>query len=91
MRQEIKVELRCVHCQCEDLVRFGVAPNGSQRYRCKSCLKTFVESYKKEGYKPEVKNRIIEMAIDGVGVRATARLLGVDQNTVMSTLRKKSL
>ena len=72
-------------------MKFGIAGNGTQRYRCKGCSKTFVEQYKKEAYKPGVKEKIVEMAIDGVGVRATGRLLGVDQNTVMSTLRKKNL
>ena len=85
------VGLRCVHCCVADLVRFGLASNGIQRYRCKGCAKTFVEQYSYEGRKPGVKEKIVDMAIDGVGVRATARLLGVDQNTVISTLRKKNL
>lgn len=85
------VSLHCVHCSGSDLVRFGLASNGIRRYRCKSCAKTFVEQYSYEARKPGVKEKIVDMAIDGVGVRATARLLGVDQNTVMSTLRKKNL
>ena len=84
------VRIGCVHCGGEDLVRFGLASNGTQRYRCKGCAKTFVEQYSYEGRKPGVKDKIVDMATDGVGVRATARLLGIDQNTVMNTLRKKS-
>ena len=82
--------VRCAHCSGEDLVKFGMAPNGTQRYRCNSCAKTFVATYTKEGYKPSVKAKIIDMALDGTGVRATSRLLGIAQHTVTSNLRKKS-
>ena len=87
------VEIICAHCKSLELVKFGTSRrrHGTQRYRCKDCMKTFVGAYKKEGYKPEVKQKIIDMTLDGNGARATARLLGIDQNTVMSTLRKKAI
>lgn len=90
VKQGRSIVITCVHCGSEDPVKFGVAPNGTQRYRCKACGKTFVETYTSEGYKPSVKAKIIDMALDGTGVRATSRLLGITQNTVINNLRKKS-
>jgi len=40
---------------------------------------------------PEVKKRIIDMALNGSGIRDTARVLEISPNTVMSELKKKSL
>lgn len=33
----ITITLQCPHCQSEDLVRNGHAPNGKQKYTCQSC------------------------------------------------------
>ena len=33
----VTITICCQHCGSEDLVRNGYAPNGKQRYRCKSC------------------------------------------------------
>jgi insertion element IS1 protein InsB len=38
---------------------------------------------------PEVKRQIVDMALNGSGVRDTARVLGVSPMTVMSTRKKK--
>jgi len=45
--------------------------------------------YSRNGDLPEVKQKIIEMALNGSGVRDTARVLGVSMNTVISELKKK--
>jgi len=38
---------------------------------------------------PAVKRQIVDMALNGSGIRDTARVLGVSPMTVMSTLKKK--
>ena len=52
---------------------------------------TFLLEYSRNGDLPEVKQKIIEMALNGSGIRDTARVLGISQNTVMSELKKKKL
>jgi transposase-like protein len=38
-----KEGFECPHCESEHVVRFG-KHNGRQRYRCKSCSKTFTDT-----------------------------------------------
>jgi len=37
---------------------------------------------------PGVKRQVVEMAINGSGIRDTGRVLGINKNTVISTLKK---
>ncbi|MDR0460000.1 MAG: hypothetical protein LBH62_00965 [Nitrososphaerota archaeon] len=62
--------------------------NGSPRCKCNSCGKTFQTTYKNNGATPQTKQMIITMALNGSGIRDTARVLGVSVNTVLSVLKK---
>ncbi|PZV19096.1 MAG: hypothetical protein DCF20_03430 [Pseudanabaena sp.] len=50
--------------------------------------KTFILDYTYQGYRPEVKQQIAEMAINGSGIRDTGRVLGISSNTVIKELKK---
>ena len=39
-------------------------------------------------YKSGIKEQVVDMAINGSGVRDTARVLKISKTTVMSTLKK---
>jgi len=52
-----------------------------------SCKKNFQLEYAYEAHKPGVKDRIIDMAINGSGVRDTMRVLKVGINTVIRHLK----
>jgi transposase len=45
---------------------------------------TFLLEYSRNGDHPEIKQKIIDMALNGSGIRDTARVLGVSMNTVIS-------
>jgi len=45
--------------------------------------------YSRNGELPEIKQTIIDMALNGSGIRDTARVLGVSMNTVISELKKR--
>ena len=73
-------------------MKYGRQPNGEQRYRCNNphCRRRiFLRQYHNTGWEPEVKQQMVEMALNGRGIRGTARVLGVSATTVMSTLKKK--
>ena len=74
------------HC----LIRHGQASNGKQRSLCQNagCGKTFIQDYSDEGRLPDLKQRIVEMAVNGRGIRDTARVLGVSTATVISEVKK---
>ena len=88
------IEEICPKCSTNKVVKFGTSPEGKQRYQCRNneCEKnTFLLGYTNKGYLPEVKQQIIELAMNGNGIRDTSRVLGVSQNTVMSELKKKKV
>ena len=86
------VAVQCPECGNREVVKYGQQPNGEQRYRCNnpSCQRRiFLLQYHNTGWVPEVKQQMVEMALNGSGIRDTARVLGVSPTTVMTTLKKK--
>jgi len=49
----------------------------------------FLARYHHTGRLPEVKRQIVDMALNGSGIRDTGRVLGIRPMTMMSTLKKK--
>ena len=80
----------CPGCQQADAVyRHGKATDGTQRYRCTSGRRTFQWQYRHKVQAAGVRDKITEMALNGSGIRDTARVLGISPQTVMSELKKK--
>jgi transposase-like protein/IS1 family transposase len=59
-----------------------------QRYCCKRCNKTFSEEQPFDGLRTEHEKivQIVKLLVEGVGVRATARLTGCQHKTVLAVL-----
>ena len=90
----VLIPVRCPHCGHDQVVKRGRTENGKQRYLCQQpeCpVKTFILAYDYNGYLPEVKQLIIDMALNGSGIRDTARVLDISPTTVISELKKKPL
>ncbi|HSX82524.1 MAG TPA: IS1-like element transposase [Candidatus Saccharimonadia bacterium] len=87
--------LHCPYCQGTAMVKHGLSPEGKQRYRCRACLegrgRTFLLEYSYAGQSPDVKQQIIEMAMNASGIRDTARVLQVSPTTVLKELKKRNL
>ena len=79
----------CKYCKSEALIRHGVR-TGRQRCYCKSCQRSFQLSYAHRAYEEGVKEQIAAMAMNGSGVRDTARVLGINKNTVIAELKKSA-
>jgi len=74
-------------------MKSGKSATGTQRYTCynpECTTKTFMLEYLYRAYEPGIKEKIIDMAINASGVRDTARVLGINKNTVISTLKKRN-
>lgn len=81
----------CPSCRTTNVVKNGKSDEGKQRYRCRNpkCRRSsFIQDYSYRGYLPEVKQQISEMAINGSGIRDTARVLKISPTTVIETLKK---
>ena len=57
--------------------------------QCEMSQRIFLLQYHNTGRLPEVKQQIVDMALNGSGIRDTVRVLGVSPTTVMTTLKKK--
>src|SRR5881296_2560976 len=86
------VYVQCPQCQSIDVVQYGKQANGTQRYRCNNldCPRTiFLLQYSDKGRLPAVKQQIVDMTLNGSGVRDIVRVFGVSSATVIDVLKKK--
>ena len=79
--------IKCIYCGSEEVVKNGKRATGIQCFKCKNCKRCFQESYINNGAKPETKNLIIKMSVNGSGIRDISRVLEISQNTVMKVLK----
>jgi transposase-like protein len=83
----------CPECKTDDITKYGKTKEGKQRCYChneKCEIKTFILNYTYNGCQKNVKESIIDMAVNGSGIRDTARVLKISPNTVIKTIKKKS-
>jgi transposase-like protein len=83
----------CPSCNSTNVVKNGKSDEGKQRYRCRKaeCSRSsFIREYSYRGYLPNVKQQIADMAVNGSGIRDTARVLKISPTTVIETLKKRS-
>ncbi|MHB1979892.1 DUF4942 domain-containing protein [Escherichia coli] len=75
------VSISCPSCSATDgVVRNGKSTAGHQRYLCSHCRKTWQLQFTYTASQPGTHQKIIDMAMNGVGCRATARIMGVGLN-----------
>ncbi|EKS4944496.1 hypothetical protein QB833_002035 [Salmonella enterica] len=84
----VTINVPCRYCQQTEPVRkHGFGKTGEPRYYCRACLRSFQINYRYNAHKQEVKETIVDMALNGSGVRDTVRTLKVGINTVIRTLK----
>lgn len=81
--------MTCGACEV-DCKRFGVNRNGTLRFRCPNCRKTFSEPRKSllgnMTVPAEKVLAILNLFIEGTSVRSTERLTGVHRDTILKVL-----
>jgi transposase-like protein len=85
------IEVSCPDCQRSNVVKAGKQPNGTQRYRCQNpgCERTIFQlAYVAHGRLPATQRLIIDMVLNGSGIRDTAHVLKVSPVTVLGVLKK---
>jgi transposase-like protein len=90
----VLIAICCPQCHSTEIVKYGQSSNGKQRFRClnSECPRlTFSLDLAYPGLKSQVKQQIIEMTLNGSGVRDIARVLHVSPATVINELKKKKL
>jgi insertion element IS1 protein InsB len=88
----VLIPVRCPHCQSDQVIKGGMTNAGKQRYHCqnKNCTHySFVLNPAYKAHLPEIKEQIVDMALNGSGIRDTARVLKISPTTVINELKKK--
>ena len=87
----VSVPVQCPHCQSTEVIKAGKQANGPQRYQCQNgqCgRRIFLLHYQHRARVPDVRRQVVDMALNGSGVRDTARVLGISPTTVIAVLKK---
>jgi transposase-like protein len=86
--------IQCPDCHSIDVVKHGRSAAGKQRYCCRNSdcpRRSFIIDFSYRGRLAEVKAQISDMAMNGSGIRDTARVLKVSPTTVIETLKKSQV
>ena len=82
----------CPHCQSDQIIKGGKTKAGKPRYKCQNadCSHySFQLDLIYKGRLSEIKAHIIDMTLNGSGIRDTARALKISPTTVINELKKK--
>ena len=75
--------MECPACSNKHVVKNGKSRHGHQRWICRGCAQTFGE-HDHRCVSPEKREAALAHYLEGVGLRATERLVGVSHNSVMN-------
>jgi insertion element IS1 protein InsB len=87
----VTIPVQCPHCHSTEVIKAGKQATGAQRYQCQNrqcARRIFLLQYQDRGRVPEVRRQIVDMALNGSGVRDTARVLRISPTTVIAVLKK---
>jgi insertion element IS1 protein InsB len=87
----VYVPVQCPHCQSTEVIKAGKQANGAQRYQCQNgqcARRIFLLQYQDRGRMPEIRRQVVDLALNGSGIRDTARVLRISPTTVIAVLKK---
>ena len=71
--------MQCSHCAHPDSIRYGTS-RGVQRYRCQTCRRIFQTIRRAKD--PALKQQACQLYLEGMGMRAIGRILGIHHKTL---------
>ena len=87
----VTIPVQCPYCQSTEVIKAGTQATGAQRYQCQNrqcARRIFLLQYQDRGRVPEVRRQVVDMAMNGSGVRDTARVLRISLTTGIAILKK---
>jgi len=79
--------LTCRHCGRPELTKYGIAPNGKQKYRCRTCGRQSRENPGSAAYSAQRKEEILRAYHERSSLRGLERTFGVARSTVIAWLK----
>ena len=95
----VKVGEFCPNPTCElygqvttaQIIRFGTTQNGTQRFRCKQCGRTFTATHGTVFYRRQASRETIletlALLAEGVRISSITRVKGIKEDTILAWLR----
>ena len=86
----VTVPVECPYCHSTEVIKVGKQANGVQRYQCQNgqcARRIFLLQYQDRGRIPEIRRQVVDMAINGSGIRDPARVLRISPTTVIAVLK----
>src|SRR5215210_1023396 len=80
--------ITCYHCDSENIVKNGKAPNGKQKYLCHECGRQSREDPGSNAHSPQRREEILRAYQERSGLRGLGRTFGISRNTVTRWLNK---
>lgn len=77
----------CKGCGGIELVKNGSTRHGVQRYKCKGCGSSYGDGDRRLKYGLEKRLKIINMYLEGIGIRSIERLEGVSNPLIVYWIR----
>jgi transposase-like protein len=87
----VYIPVQCPYCHCTAVIKAGKHATGAQRYRCQNeqcARRILLLQYRDRGRVPEIRRRVVALALNGSGIRATARVLRISSATVIALLKR---
>ena len=66
------------------MIKSGLNRSGTQRFRCQNCQRYFTPNPKPLGYDHQIRHLALKIHLEGTSYRATGRLLGIHNQTVIN-------
>ena len=92
----VTITVACRYCGNQDAVRRKeLSTNGNQPhqrtgYKCEHCQRSFQLRYTHKAHEPGIKEKVIDMALNGSGIRDTARVLKIQYEHGDEYAKKKA-
>lgn len=87
----VAIIVTCRHCGGNQLTRYGIAPNGKQKYYCRDCGKQSRDNPGSAAYDDARKEEILRAYEERSSLRGLERTFGVSRATVIVWLKKRRL
>jgi transposase-like protein len=90
----VLIPVLCPHCHSDHVIKGGKTKAGQQRFKCQhtACpCYSFQRDLLYKGRAPAIKEQIVDMSLNGSGIRDTARVGKISPSAVINPLKKKSL
>jgi transposase-like protein len=76
---------QCPHCGAtEEQTTYGRTARGSQRFKCRACVRVYTPDALPLGYGDEVKREAVRLYLEGTNFRRIGRILGVNHQSVIN-------